>query len=428
MTESIKIKLDASQYRLPTQDDVRSAKQFVLRREEFSRLLGSKIDDCLSNMAEAITRICYKYNVEPTEFTISSQYDENMMSEISEVMDNTEEEILSLIYDYSTQVTENREHKNLLAAWIALLGRGNRNLQDTLDGYMYKAMKDLETAIAAMRYADVGMADAITKIKTNLHSIYTMPEVVSAFRNANDFNATYIRSRGVMAGGVGLSNNGSTNVTNMARITLQMAWMRERGIEFNESGVAGYYVLRGSSYPCSLCDDAVGFHPMTDMSFFPPIHPHCCCYVVPIYPAKENETTNNTYQKELNEAKESLRESEDMPTSNNLDSFNNLRTQNLLRSDKVLQRLLWHSFTLQEISAAKYIWNNPSGLEFVRESKLGEVKDMTKESDKANVNTKKRRGVKTYNVYSFNYQGKRWLIKLEQHKKGFEQFYSFTLE
>lgn len=428
MADSIKIRLDGTKYALPTQEDIRAAKQFILRRNEYARLLEGKVDECLADAAEEITKICYRYNVDPMTFSISSQYNEQMMQEISDVMDEAEADILSLIYEYSTQATDNSDHISQLAAWIATLGRGNRNLQDTLDGYLYKAMKDWEAAIAAMRYAELAMADAVTKIKNYLHGIYTMPEVRSAFNIANDFNATYIRSRGVMAGGVGLSNNGSTNVTNMARITLQMAWMREQGIEFNESGAAGYYVLRGSGYPCSLCDDAVGFHLMTDMSFFPPIHPHCCCYVVPIYPTKEEETTNSTYLKELNKAKESLRESEDMPTSNSLDSFSNLRTQNLLRSDKVLQRLLWHSFTLQEISAAKYIWNNPSGLEFVRESKLGEVKDMTKESDRANINTKKRRKVQNYNVYSFVFQGKRWLIKLEQHKKGFEQFYSFTLE
>ena len=428
MAESIKIKLDASQYRLPTQDDVRSAKQFVLRREEFSRLLGSKIDDCLSNMAEEITRICYKYNVEPTEFTISSQYDENMMSEIAEVMDNTEEEILSLIYDYSTQVTENREHKNLLAAWIALLGRGNRNLQDTLDGYLYKSMKDVEAAIAAMRYADVEISDAITKVKTNLHSIYTMPEVVSAFRNANDFNATYIRSRGVMAGGVGLSNNGSTNVTNMARITLQMAWMREQGIEFANSGASGYYQLRGSLYPCSICDDEVGFHEDIEEIHTKPLpHPHCCCYRIPVFSIgvkqKEEYKINS-----IKEERDIIRSSGEMLINDELESYQNLYTGKILRSNKVLERLLSHSYNSDELNAAKFIWNNPNSLVFDRVSPLGEVKDMNKEENIRNISAKRRRKITQYLIYSFNYNGKRWLIKTEQHKRGFEQFYSFYFE
>ena len=301
MAESIKIKLDGSQYRLPTQEDITSAKQFVLRRNDFARLLESKVEDCLEDAAQEIVRICYKYNVDPKEFSINSKYNEKMMEEISEVMDELEADIMSLIYDYSLRVTDDEKHRNLLAAWIALLGRGNNNLQDTLDGYLYKTMKDWEAAIAALRFANVAMADAVTKVKSNLHSIYTMPEVTAAFKHADDFNATYIQSHGVMAGGVGLSNNGSTNVTNMARLTLQMAWMREQGIEFDESGAAGYYQLRGSAYPCSVCDDEVGFHKgLEDLYTKPYPHPHCCCYRIPIFALEEGNADTerwNEYQR-----------------------------------------------------------------------------------------------------------------------------------
>ena len=294
MADSIKIKLDGSQYRLPTQEDITSAKQFILRRNDYARLLESKVDDCLEDAAQEIVSICYKYDVDPKEFAINSKYNEKMMDEIAEVMDELEADIMSLIYDYSLRVTDDEKHRNLLAAWIALLGRGNNNLQDTLDGYLYKTMKDWEAAIAALRFANVAMADAVTKVKSNLHSIYTMPEVTAAFKHADDFNATYIQSHGVMAGGVGLSNNGSTNVTNMARLTLQMAWMREQGIEFDESGAAGYYQLRGSAYPCSVCDDEVGFHKgLEDLYTKPYPHPHCCCYRIPIF-ALEGEGNADT--------------------------------------------------------------------------------------------------------------------------------------
>lgn len=299
MSNTIKISLDTSQYRLPTQEDITSGKQFILRREEYARVLEAKVDDCLANAAQEIVTICYKYNVDPQKFSINSQYNEKMMDEIAEVMDNLEEEILDLIYDYSTATVSDGSpsgRKEALAAWIALLGRGNRNLQGTLDGYLYKTMKDWETAIAALRYANVAMAAAVTKVKSNLHSIYTMPEVRETFDHAEDFNATYIRNKGVQKGAVGISNNGSTNVTNMAKLTLQMAWMKELSMEHEDDGAAGYYVLRGSSYPCETCDSMVGFHKMEDIDGYPPYHGHCCCYVIPIFPAetKVEETTSST--------------------------------------------------------------------------------------------------------------------------------------
>ncbi len=277
------IKLDTKKYQAPSQQDIDAAKQFILQREENARMLEDKIDELLADAAEKIVIICYRYDVDPQKLYIASGFNEQMMNEIAEVMDELEEEILALMQEYATRSTKDRDRINALLLWMASLGRGNRNLRDTLEGYLYKFMKDLEAAIAALRFADATMADAVTKVKTNLHTIYTMPEVMAAFKNASEFAATYIQSRGVQKGGVGLSNNGSTNVTNMARLTLQMVWMRSRRLEMEEDGAAGFYVLRGSNYPCDYCDSKVGFHPMTDIDYFPPFHGHCCCYVVPIF-------------------------------------------------------------------------------------------------------------------------------------------------
>lgn len=277
------IKLDTKKYQAPSQQDIDAAKQFILQREENARMLEDKIDELLADAAEKIVIICYRYDVDPQKLYIASGFNEQMMNEIAEVMDELEEEILAMMQEYATRSTKDRNHINALLLWMASLGRGNRNLRDTLEGYLYKFMKDLEAAIAALRFADATIGDAVTKVKTNLHTIYTMPEVMAAFKNASEFDATYIQSRGVQKGGVGLSNNGSTNVTNMARLTLQMVWMRSRRLEMEEDGAAGFYVLRGSNYPCDYCDSKVGFHPMTDIDYFPPFHGHCCCYVVPIF-------------------------------------------------------------------------------------------------------------------------------------------------
>ncbi len=279
----IKVRLDTSEYTAPTQADIRAAKQFILQREEYARILEEKVDELLEEAAERIVIICYRYNFDPKKLYFGSGFNGQMMSEIAQVMDDLEQEILDLINEYATVPEASASDKNALLLWLATLGRGNRNLRDTLDTYLYKFMKDLEAAIAALLSVGIGAADAVTKVKTHLHTIYTMPEVVTAFKEASTFAATYIQSRGVQKGGVGLSNNGSTNVTNMARLTLQMAWMRARRMKMEEDGAAGFYVLRGSAYPCDLCDSMVGFHLMTDIESFPPYHGHCCCYVIPIH-------------------------------------------------------------------------------------------------------------------------------------------------
>lgn len=289
MAEPIRIKIDTSEYMPPEEEDIEAAKLFILQREENARRLEKRIDEILADAAARIVIICYRYKVDPKLLYFSVGFNEQMMDEIAAVMDEIEEKILDLILEYATRVTGDRTRIAALLQWLATLGRGNRNLKDTLDGYLFKTMKDWEAAIAALIFAGADETRAVTKIKTHLHTIYTMPEVTAAFRIAEKFTATYIRRRGVTQGGVGLSNNGSTNVTSMAKTTLQMAWMRDRRNEMEEDGAAGYYVLRGSTFPCDLCDSMTGFHPIEDTRGFPPYHPHCCCFVVPIK-AKNNNT------------------------------------------------------------------------------------------------------------------------------------------
>lgn len=284
MAETIKISLDTSKYRKPSQEDIRSAKQFVLQREEMALLLSDRVDEILSDAAERIVVICYKYGVDPKNLYFGSGFNEQMMNEISAAMDELEEEILDLIYEYSTRVTDDRDSMNALLLWMATLGRGNRNLRDTLDTYLYKTMKDWEAAIAAMMYMGVKQTDAITRIKTYLHQIYDMPEVRTAIRNKQRFTATYIRLGGVQPGAVGISNNGSTNVVNMSKITLQMAWMRQYVQDMkSDEDIAGVYILRGSTFDCPLCDENVGFHTIDEAMRLLPVHAHCKCYCVPVY-------------------------------------------------------------------------------------------------------------------------------------------------
>lgn len=278
------IKLDTKKYKAPTTADLEAAKRFILDREQTAALLADDIDLQLDEAAEQIVKICYAYDLDPQKLYFSSAFNENLMLEISAVMDDLESRILHLIYDLSLKVEDDEDHAEELKDWMSNLGKGNKNLEDTLDTYLYKTMKDWEAAIAAMMYAKMSLSEAVTTIKTYKHAIYIIPAVVTAFKIADKFTATYIYSRGVQAGAIGISNNGSTNVVNMAKTTLQMTWMRSQAMDFIKQGAVGYYQLRGSNYNCDPCDEETGFY--TDIGHLydsPLVHPHCCCFRIPIY-------------------------------------------------------------------------------------------------------------------------------------------------
>ena len=279
----MKIKLDTDKYRMPTEEDIAAAKEYIIQREEYAGILGGRIDEIIAAAAERVVIICYRYNIDPKLLYLSSAFNAEMMAEIAVVMDELEATILRLMREYATRVTFDSARAMRLVTWMDSLGKGDRNLQDTLYDYMYKMMKDWEAAIAAMRYAGLDAAKASTRIKTYLHQIYNMPEVRSAFKRWQEFAATYIRSRGIQYGAVGISNNGSTNVVNMAKYTLQLVWKHNLQLDFEEEGIAGFIVERGSGYLCDFCDSYCGWHTLDELDALPPRHPNCCCYAIPIY-------------------------------------------------------------------------------------------------------------------------------------------------
>lgn len=87
MAKSIKISIDTAVYRIPTEEDILAAKDFILQREECAVLLGGRVDEILASAAERIVLICYRYNFDPKRLFFSSAFNQGMMDEISAVMD-----------------------------------------------------------------------------------------------------------------------------------------------------------------------------------------------------------------------------------------------------------------------------------------------------------------------------------------------------
>lgn len=301
MKKLVSINLDTSKYRMPTQDEVNNAKRLIRNRERTASALETIIDNILTQAAGEIAEVCLKYNIPAKDFSMT--VNKQMFTEVSTVMDRIEEEIMSLIQEYSLKATNDKDRKKLLAAYIASLGRGNNNLQDTLEGYLYRYLYDLEAIIAAMKLsmennAKLSSAAVVAKIKSSQHSIYTTPEVKSAMsaKNLAAMQATYIRTRGnhsfdgVPLSSVGVSNSNANNVVNMAKNTMAMAWMRNLAVEFQENDdIVGFWVARGSSYDCKICNSQVGFHKKDDLNGLPLYHSHCCCVAIPIYGADSEE-------------------------------------------------------------------------------------------------------------------------------------------
>ncbi len=270
-------------YQPVTEEDIRKSKNYVLRRERVAAALDARIEDLLIEAADEIVPIALSYHIPAEQFEISYDTNADMFREIADIMDVTESDILDTVIEYSTLCTKEEERREALMAWIALLGRNGRDLQQTLHTRLAVFLRDIEAMIVACKLSKLTEAQTIAHIKSHLTAVYSSKEMQRAFAAAARTRSPYIRSMGVKHGNRGSSSSEAVNILRFGRTTLQMTWMRNLFMDYVADGVAGYYVLRGSNFPCALCDSYVGFHTIEDTDSFPPFHSHCCCYPVPVY-------------------------------------------------------------------------------------------------------------------------------------------------
>lgn len=286
--ESIASYLDLTKYRLPTSEEVVEAQQYARDRVSYGNVLNSEVDEILKDLAESIAKICMAYNIKAKDFKYLAN--KEMQSKVFSLMDDAEDEILSLIETYSTIKTEAKD-KTAFVLWLASLGRNNRTLRDTLHGYLFRFLYDVEALVAAYKLKIEGgtttQSAAIGTIPSRIHSVYVDDAVQASF-SLTGMQARYVRTHGVISDGQrGVPRLGADAVLNMGKLTLQMAWWRNQTKKFVKDGVAGYLQLRGSNYQCGVCDSEVGFHPFSgneeQIMQIPLVHYNCMCYRIPIY-------------------------------------------------------------------------------------------------------------------------------------------------
>lgn len=101
----------------------------------------------------------------------------------------------------------------------------------------------------------------------------------------------------------------------------------------------------------------------------------------------------------------------------------NLATGNFYQTKKSFKRGIAHAMNIEEAEMFSRINSHISDLVYVRESPLGEVKDMTNPKSIANIKKKRERGVTGYNVYELELDRETWIIKTEVFRGYSEAIY-----
>lgn len=239
----------------PTNKDIGAAKEYLRERLSRENSMEYFLDRSILHAAREIVDLCYSSNIPASVF--SFDYDPLVSMEIKRIIAELEDEL----YEYNMALaTENsKEDKNVLLLYATREING-ASYEDRMHVYASKFKMELQDLIKAGLIASMG----IQQMKDYIRAVFKRP-----------YKGTIISK---------YPHKGFSSYERMkllTRHTIADTWMHADHEWMLKNGAVGYMVYRGSSYPCSVCDMNVGFHPINIETL--PVHPNCCCYAVPIF-------------------------------------------------------------------------------------------------------------------------------------------------
>ncbi len=289
MAKLIKMNLNTDTYKVPTNEDIKLAKQYVLRRSGAVDEGWALASDVINDAVEELVRIAYKYNIPAERFSFDSSVSQSMMDEVTEIMDRMDEEIYEILVGEALACSDDENERDNLLSYLQSLGHRNMDLRQTMHAYEWRMLHQVGGLIAAALFAGLILSSAIKNIQKYVSNVRQNPYLGKTSKYKQLFVSPFVRNNESVGFPDGSHNiqgvpfDGYNAIKQIYGIAIAQIWMKNQLYEMQESGCAGYYQLRGSEFPCALCDDEVGFHEGVNIDDEPFPHPHCMCYRVPIY-------------------------------------------------------------------------------------------------------------------------------------------------
>jgi hypothetical protein len=263
---------------IPKDSDVLAAQDFLAQRISAENIFRKGLMELLREYAGKIIDIGYKYKIQPKDFEFSSNPD--FEAEVDELLRELLDAIYDLLTDEINSLAESDDDRDMILAYFASLGDGARDVYAQLEDYISRFKSEMEAFIAAGLIAGYTAFKTLNEYVSNIKAPWTDKMIVAAF-NTPGVKAERLRNRGVSYGR-GRSNVSSTLIERIGVGSISLSWWYYDGVNMGRDGAIGYIQLRGSNYPCEICDSEVGYHDISDAEFGYP-HVHCQCYRVPIY-------------------------------------------------------------------------------------------------------------------------------------------------
>lgn len=250
-----------------TPEELEAAKDFLRKRLESEQSMSADVE-----------RLLYTYAGYLLSALFSDSSDEDLELLIQDLIEQ-------LLADCELLAVDEREDKRD-AILLYMLGERNG---DTLEGRVNKRCHTLFNEVFAVYTAGKLLGwdenSLLSSVKANFEHPW-QNEVLVAVRekiNRGEIDADIEDFEEAHYGkGVEISSLGALQT--MLGYAIADVWTWWQYEDSKEKGAKGYFVVRGSSYPCDICQSAAdSFHPIDDTEHIVPLHKNCKCYIVYSY-------------------------------------------------------------------------------------------------------------------------------------------------
>lgn len=250
--------------RQPSDADIKAAKEYLRQRLDAERAMSSHVEAVMRQAAEKIVGICYSAGVNPRSHRFAD-LPVRLQFEIDAIIREFEDDIDD--YFETLAIADHDENRDAILPLI-LGERGGMTFGERLTDYCDKYRDELMLLIGAGFLLGITKTALAKSIGDNLRRPYANPLLAGGIGSGISY-------------GRGRTNSMMTAISDLTRYGIAEAWMKNQYINNRKDGCLGWWVRRGSSYPCELCDSYVGFHAYEDD--LPPYHGHCCCLAIPMF-------------------------------------------------------------------------------------------------------------------------------------------------
>lgn len=256
----------------PSESEIRRAKEYLSLRLKAQRIIVSELDSALLLAARQIVYISREYGIPPESFRFSAN--PKLQREVRAVLAALREALYNRVRSIVTFV-DGEDYDNPFVAPILTARDNGKILKERLAMYTTRWGYELEATIAAAGLEKITDTQTIIDgVRDYLSRPYDNPWIKNQTKNG-----VAVRLGAIPRYGRGTRIAAEAALALLLSMTIAKGWM-QNWARIN-SDKLGFYVYRGSSYPCEICQSQVGFlHDISDTEGLPPLHPNCCCITV----------------------------------------------------------------------------------------------------------------------------------------------------